>query len=400
MKIFTIAVFKMKEMLFSKSAVITMVILPIFFVYVIGGIYSKQQLEGGIPIALVDEDNSGYSVFLIDLLKEEDILRVIEVNLQEAYRMVEDNRVEGAYIIKENFQDTIKAGGYPHIQVLKSSAAYGADAIIEMIGSGVVRLQSNTRAANTIVTEYGRRGLIKEQDKENLWTEVFDRAESYWYPQQLMTLDYTSVYYDRQTEAGSLKIGFTEGPNGIIITFIALFLGFGLSSLLRERQEGTLKRLYILFSSSTPILVGNLLAMGLLAILQTLILLGSLYGFFDINLSISITWFFIILAAYIGLFLGIIFYLASFLNYSNSIQNIYAVGVMMLSMIGGCFWALDILPKPLQNLAMITPQGIAMASFRLVGIGEFSKVIFYCSSMLAFSLLLIFMSKKRLENYK
>lgn len=399
MKTITIAKVKIKELLSSKGFIIIMVILPIIFVYAIGSIYSPDYLAEGIPIAIVDEDNSEYSRFLIDLLKKEEIVKIIEVDEKRAYEMVANNGVEGAYLIKSDFEMLIKNNDYPKIEVMKSSASYGAEAISEIISSSVVRLISNARAANTVVGEYKNRGLIGEEDKEKLWQAVFDTSESYWYPQQLMQLDYTSVYYGTESESRGMIAGFTEGPIGILMTFLALFLGYGLISIVKEREEGTLRRLYIISSSSTAIVMGNAIAMFFLAIFHIVVLLSIFYYVLNIPFNISLGQITYMLAIYSLLWISVIIYLATMMNYSGGIQSIYAIGIMITSIIGGCFWSLDLLPKPMQVLAMLTPQGITMASLRFIELGEVTKVLKYASMMILVSLLLLTLAQRRLKHH-
>lgn len=399
MKILTIAQLKVKEILFSKSTFITMLILPLLFVYIIASTYSDENLTNGIPIALVDEDSSEYSRSLISFLKEEKVLKVMEMNLDKAEKMVANNQVEGAYIIKKDFETAIKKDDYPKVEVLKSTGAYGAEAITEIISSGVVRLLSNARAANIIVKEYEGRGLIADRDKEMLWQEVFDKSESYWYPKQLMELDYNSIYYGNETENNQVITGFTEGPIGIVIAFISLSIGFGLSSILKEREEGTLKRLYTIFSSPFPIIIGNVLAMLFTIFIQVILILTTTKYFFQISLGTFLHSIIFILIFYTTLLISMILYLATFDNYSSSIQSIYAGVMIITSMMGGCFWSLDLLPSELQRLAFFTPQGLAMVSLRFANMGDMSRVIVYCSIMFFMTILFIILSRKRLKYY-
>lgn len=398
LKILIIAKAKMKSMISSKVFILVMLILPMVFVYAIGTIYSPDYLSGGIPIAIVDEDHSQYSRFLMDLLKEEEIIQVIEVDEKTAYGMVADNVVEGAYVIKNGFEDLIRSNNYPSIEVIKSSGSYGAEAITEIISSGVVRLISNARAANTVVGEYKNRGLITDEEIEKLWQEVYEKSESYWYPQQLMELDYTAVYYGEEVEPRGIVAGATEGPIGILVSFLALFLGYGLISILKEREEGTLRRMYIISSSSMTIIIGNAVAMFLVAMFHVVILLSGFHYLLKISFGISLSQIILILAAYSLLWISMIIYLAAMVKHSNSIQSLYAVGVIITSMIGGCFWSLDLLPKPIQTLALFTPQGLTMVSMRFMELGEVTNAFRNIGMMFVVSCLLFVLAGRKLKH--
>ncbi|MCC5910964.1 MAG: ABC transporter permease [Clostridiaceae bacterium] len=393
MKSFSIAVVKIKKILFSSSILITMFVIPLFFIYAVGSIYAPATIQRGIPIAIVDEDNSEYSRFLISLLREEEVLSLQIMEEQEAIQLVRDNKVEGAYIIKKDFQDLIKSDNTPRVEVIKSTVAHGAEAIIEIIASGVVRLQSNARAANIVVQEYHQRGLV--EDRDILWQEVFEKSESYWYPQQLMQLDYASVHYGTDSREERNIVGFSEGPIGLILTFLPLFLGFGLTSILKEKQEGVLKRLLVICGSPKSIILGNFFAMVILTGIQTIILFGGKHLFFNTSTPMPMGYSSIILITYIALFSAIILYVSSFIKREEGIQGMYSTAIIITSMIGGCFWALDLLPKPLRALALLTPQGLAITAFNAGNIGDFLSMGIYAMVMMIIAILILLLTYKR-----
>lgn len=186
---------------------------------------------------------------------------------------------------------------------------------------------------------------------------------------------------------------------GIVVAFISLSLGFGLSSILKEKEDGTLKRLYITLSSPFPIIMGNILAMLFTTLIQVSLILGTMKYLFKIPLGISLYHIITIIMFYTALLISIILYLATFDEYISSIQGVYASGMIITSMVGGCFWSLDLLPLQLQKLALLTPQGLTMISLKLVNMGYMGKGYIYCGLMFLISILFISLSKKRLEYY-
>lgn len=399
MKTLTIASFKLKELLKSKSAWFTILILPVFFIFVAGGIYSPDITDQTIPIAIVDEDLSEFSRFLIELIKEEKLLEVIETELSHGLKLVKAHQVEGTYIIKGGFQDLIKKDLYPQLEVIKSSNSYGADAISEIIASGLVRLQSNARAANLIVREYEKQRTLTDQEKESLWEEVFNHSESYWVPEQLMQLDYQALYFNQETWEKNSIIGFSEGPFGVVLTFLALSGIFGLASIAKERESDTFKRLYLITNSTKALMMGNIMPLLLILSLQAYLLFSILIKFFGIYEGVSFLYLGLTLLGYILLISCGVVFLSSFSKKGVDLQNKYGILVLLSSIIGGSFWSVELMPSILRFMAILTPQGIGIEMFKMARLGNGRQVVIYFFIIVSASGLLLFLSEKRIRAF-
>ncbi|SCY01969.1 ABC transporter permease [Alkaliphilus peptidifermentans] len=399
MKTLNIAFFKLKALVKLKSAWLTILVIPIIFTFIAGGIYSPKTTAETIPIAIVDEDNSQYSNFLIGLIKEEGLLEVIEADIAYGLELVKDHKVEGTYIIKEGFQSLIRKDLNPQMEVIKSSNSYGADAISEIIASGLVRLQSNARAANIIIKEYEKRQELNDQEKERLWEEIFNHSEGYWYPQQLMKLDYQSLYFNQESADKGSPVGFSEGPFGVILVFIALSGIYGLGSFSNELKLGTFKRLYLITNSTRALIIGNLAPLVVILSLQASILFFALNKFYGIYTDISLLNLIITVLAYIILTACGVVLLSTFSIKESQLQNRYAIFVLISSIVGGSFWSVDLMPSNLKMVAGLTPQGITMEMFKMANLGNLKMLMIYFVAIIIVSLLLLLLSKKRIETY-
>lgn len=394
-----IAKLRIKMLFYSTKNIITLFIFPLVLIYLIGFIYSPQTLKQ-IPIAVVDEDLSEYSQSLISLVKDHKILDVTVTSEEEARELVRRNRIEGAYIIKEGFEEFIRKDANPKIIVLKSAAAIGADGISEIVVSGVIRLQSNARAANIVINEYGKREFLRKYNKEQLWQEVFDASESYWYPEQLMKLEHKQVNSDTILGDEPTGVGITQfsaGPIGIILMFLALSLGYVFSMLHKEKKQGTLKRLYLVSSGKRDILLGYIFSMVLLLIVQSYFLILISNQVFKISFEVSHLLLSSVIFLYCIYISSIVLSIAIGINSSSPWNNYYALTVVITSMIGGSFWSIELLSEPLKKIALLTPQGLTLQILRLARLGEVRLVLLYCILMLLISCMLFVYSRKKLS---
>ncbi|KAB3530751.1 ABC transporter permease [Alkaliphilus serpentinus] len=397
MKILIITLFKLKGLLKSRTAWLTVFIIPLLFTLLAGSIYSPKTASDRIPIAIVDEDNSQFSRFLIELIKNEELLEVLETDEEHGLNLVKEHKVEGTYIIKKGFQAEIKKDSNPEIDVLKSSNSYGADAISEIIASGLVRLQSNARAANIIVKEYDKERSLTEDEKEKLWMEVYNHSESYWYPQQLMKLEYQSLYLNQTSDEKTNIVGFSEGPFGVLITFLALSGIYGLGAFSKEHKSESFKRLYLITNSSKTLILGNIIPLLIILSFQGCILFYTLNQFFDLYLDVSYIYLTITVFAYLLLISSLVILISTFSYRGENLQNKYSIFVILSSVIGGSFWSVDLMPKILQRLALFTPQGITMEMFKMTVLNNFNGVVLYFIMIVAAALLLMIISNIRIK---
>ncbi|QUH26990.1 ABC transporter permease [Serpentinicella alkaliphila] len=395
MKALLIAKLRIKLILKSPRNIVSLFLFPLILIYLISYIYSPNTVST-VPIAVVDKDISGYSKILISLIKENDVISVLETNEENARELIRKNKIEGAYIIEHGFEELIKGDKYPKITVLKSGAAIGADTISEIIASGVVRLLSNARAANIVVSEYEWRG-ITYLSKDVLWQNVFDTSESYWYPEQLMKLKHRQINGAVEIGGDSLgNMGLGSGYIGIIITFLVLSLGYIFTTIVTEKREGTLIRLYLSLSEM-EIILGYLLSMMFFLIVQILILHLIFSKVFNIFYGIPIYSFFIIMLLYSIYISSIVMTIAIRMNITESLNSYYSIVVILTSIVGGCFWPVELLSRPFQYIALFTPQGLFLYIIKLTRIGAYFEVIAYSLLIITISILLIRYSAKKLS---
>lgn len=147
-----------------------------------------------------------------------------------------------------------------------------------------------------------------------------------------------------------------------------------------------------------PIIVGNLVAMVVLGAIQitTLLLLSS--KVFGITILGPIQYLSLIFVGYMVLVLGLVIFFASWSRSNQSFNNNYSLFIVVTSLLGGCFWSIDIGGETLKTISLITPQGLAMEAFKLAALGETSKVLLYFIIMIIVSIILLLMSNSRLIN--
>jgi len=188
-KALELAGYRLKMIVGDRLCLALMVLLPLAAVLVAGAVGSRQGTA--VPIAVVDHDRSTYSRLVIERLQGRGAVQVTEMAEAEAVRRVRAGRLEAAYIIAPGFEDRIRAGEPSGlVEIVKSPASLAAELIGEYLAGEAVRLASNVMAADNVVGEYARMGLVDAAGEDALWLAAWRHTDAQWEPAPLMRMDY------------------------------------------------------------------------------------------------------------------------------------------------------------------------------------------------------------------
>ncbi|MBP1969085.1 ABC-2 type transport system permease protein [Virgibacillus natechei] len=178
---------------------------------------------------------------------------------------------------------------------------------------------------------------------------------------------------------------------GILLLFTSAKL---VSMMLDDRVSGALLRIGASPVTHLQYLWQNLLAYSLLLILQSgaMIIGGMLYGhtlhepgllfllyavFSLTAISFSLAWF------------------ALFRHKETAFSILFGL-IILISMAGGLFWPIDLMPDIMQKLVMVLPTyWLAEAQFILVGSGDLSDLFIPIGFLLLFTVIFLLGGSKR-----
>jgi ABC-2 type transport system permease protein len=103
-----------KKIIKNPKSLLVLVILPVLFTFIIGGVYCKTYIYD-IPIAVVDKDNSYLSRKIISEFDNNKYLKVIEYedNKKGINELIQERKVYGGLIIPKDFFENVKEGNAP-----------------------------------------------------------------------------------------------------------------------------------------------------------------------------------------------------------------------------------------------------------------------------------------------
>lgn len=167
------------------------------------------------------------------------------------------------------------------------------------------------------------------------------------------------------TETSTVK----PSPGDTLIPGFAVYFVFFMangvaSTLLAERQEGTLRRMLTTPVSRSQVLVGKLMARGLMGMIQTALLF--LVGHFWLNLHLNNSPVGLILTALATIFCatGLGLLIATMGKTMEQIQGMTTMVLLMLGFLSGTLVPRQFLPESMQKISRITPHAWALDAYQ------------------------------------
>jgi len=332
----------------DRGLLAILLLLPILLGSLFAGLNLMLATEEGDPnilldVILVNQDSGTFGSEISKSIQAIDQLNVTIIDTVEAAeQQVSEGKVAAAIIIPADFSQKIDSYTPTEIEVIIDPAQAETASIV----AGIM----NQVAGEVTIwgeIQYGIRTILGE-------SEVMAQAS----PEELRGIEaqnlgviMTQLNELRRNPAISVLSEDLEGvqvQGGIelfitflfpafTVMFIFFIVGSESSSLLQEREAGTLRRLLAAPIPRWTVVAGKMLAYGLLVCLQVTILFTLGYVVFDISLGsdplalIVIT----ILVAFVAVSMGMV--VAAFAKTSKQADNVGMILAFVFAGIGGAF---------------------------------------------------------------
>jgi ABC-2 type transport system permease protein len=354
----------------NRSTYLQSFIVPIVMMFILGIAISDQSPV--LHLDVVDEDQTEHSVEFIQAIRDTKGDTLVEVCLYGSDKNAESCDLEADAAYEKVGEDRIKEGSTTAILMIPVGfgAALEAGESIELIYQSSDQFNAPTitrTAVETAISEVGGSALIARigvetaeeflggssaSDLSELQTEA--RAGLQNPPAQLVT---------KSTGKNPNQVfGASQSVPGIGTMFV-LFSLTGLAiSLVLEREQGTLQRLFTLPAPKSHIVIGKVLGAFFFGVIQFTV-------FVVVGILMKVDWgsnylaiALVVLAyCFAGTALG--FAMATLVRTSNQAGGISTLIVLTLAPLGGAWWPLEIVPESMQTVGHISPIAWAMDGF-------------------------------------
>jgi len=363
----------------DRAALILSFIVPIVFFSIFAGIFGAQRSKTPrTTLAVADEDRSERSRQLIEALRAESALKIVEspkddpkkFDAASAEAYVREGNAPVAPVIPKgfgNWQTNFESTeGAPAFRLLADSA----DPIADQVASGLLQKTIMTGMPDVMMT-----GGVDAVDKWSGGLSPAQRATIQQNMDQFKALR-TTPGSAKASRGELIKIAKTdimgENKSNVVVALYAagigvMFLLFTASNaggaLLEEAESGTLDRILTTRVNMTTLLLGKLAYLWTLGFMQlcVMFLWGALV--FKLDLFHHLPGFFMIAipTTFCTSAFGLL--LASFCRTRAQLGAISTLVVLTVSALGGSMFPRFMMPEKLQKAGLVLFNSWALEGF-------------------------------------
>ena len=360
MKIITIA-WKDALLRFSdRTELLFFIILPVVFTYLLSG-GAPQASEDRIPLLVVDQDGTGLSAELVAALSNFEGLELRIVSPEEAERGFAEDEAPAWVTIPNGFERELLAGREGRLDLRRIPNDTRADAAERAISTAAGQVNRILAAARTSLAEVERIAPFSaEGERQAFFMQSLAEARKAFQSAP------SRVTVTRPDTTGASNRPYDQGMQasaGQMITWVMIPL-LGTSGLFAyERRQRTLQRMLTTSTQKAVILLGAIAGQLGMALVQITLLigfgalvLGLPWGRSPAGLSVMALSFGLASVA-LGTMLG------TFIKTEKQASNLSIMLGMVLALLGGCWWPIELFPQVMRTAALALPTTWAMQGF-------------------------------------
>jgi ABC-2 type transport system permease protein len=326
----------------DPRTLVLVIVMPMLQLFLLG--YAATTDVKNISLAVWDQSQSQPSRALLDAFRAANYFSIdYQVGSGEEYKeLIEQGKIRAALIIPPDYEVRLVEGSAQVSLVLD-----GSDATVGGTALSTARLIGQSYATKVLTEQAALTG------RSSSFNPPLDVRTQVWYNPDLI-----AAYFN------------VPGVIGMILYFITTLLTA--SSIVRERERGTIEQLIVTPIRSWELVVGKILPYSILALIDMVEVLIIGHWWFkvpikgDLGLIFALSGLFLISSLGIGLFASTV---------ANTQQEAFiTVMVTMLPSIflSGFFFPIEAMPRFLQYVSAIVPLRYYLVIIRallLKGVG-------------------------------
>jgi len=347
MQMLTMVAYQLKLMFRNRIAILATISVPLLLTYLFS---FSQGSDGKMVLYVADLDQSTYSTQLINMLNSNNNVEVKTASEDTIKAKVDSQDLPLGLVIGQGFGHHLNNENNAQVRIIKNFET-SSSAMLEQVITGSLEMVKQVVKDS----QYASQALSLDADK--LAMNVFEN---------LKTSDQITV--NDQT----LENGKTNQDNATVrlIGFLVMFIWFvvvqGLRTFIDEREDKTFHRII-----STPIsyfkhFISKMLASYLFGIILILVILITGQYILKVKIADHYLAVGIVFAAYLFALTAITLVVVPFMKDQKQFTASTSILIAVTGILGGSFFPMEIAPKFMQNISMITPERWAIQTLKAV----------------------------------
>ncbi|WP_054717856.1 ABC transporter permease [Marinifilum fragile] len=353
---FTIAIKDIKQYFKDKTAVFLSLLLPIalitIFALMYGGI-GKSEKSRPVNLLFTDQDKTDLSQEVFSTLDAEEGLKLESKTYQEAETLIKKGKRTAVLVLYKGFQDSVEAGKKIPMELFYDEAKEIEMGLLQQaLWSnlfGITMKKGIKGKVNTWIKD--KNPDLSDSELEDIQAQVaeqfdgFNNSEEQSEIEENSELPMTALVGEKKNR----NLGLVQAIAGIAIMMLLFSVSASGASLLKEKEDGTFRRLLIAPISPSGILYGKMLSTLFMAVLQLTVMF--LYSWLALGLDIFINLpaliLMILCAAIACSSFGI--FMASVCKSRKQVESLSTLIILVISAIGGSMMPLFFMPAIMKN---------------------------------------------------
>ncbi len=340
----------------SFAELVFFIILPITFTFLMAGGTPSGEEDPRVRLVVVDQASTSISREIIAELDKSTAVMPEVLTLEEAQSQFDSRRASVLLIIPAGLDLGAIQDGSAQVDIRQLPNSLNVTVAERAVQTAIRRVSSAVNAANMAVKEAETNGsFASETERQAYFDDALKTAQSLQAeaPERVTVIEGTTpdtVEYDPRANQSA----------GQLITWVFIPL-FGISAMFAyERQQGTLRRILTTPTSKATYLLGTIMGQVAMALVQMTLLI--LFGIFVMELPWGrepLALFIIMLtstlaAGAIGTTMG------TFIKSEGQANGLSIMAGMVMALMGGCWYPLELFPPAIQTAVKILPTTWAM----------------------------------------
>jgi ABC-2 type transport system permease protein len=330
-------------------------ILPVLFTLILSG-GTGASSDNRVQLAVVNQALTPLSAELIAALENSESIRPELMTLENGENRFDSRRISALLIIPAGFEQSVLESGSLTLELRQQPnnlnalvAQRAVQAAISRVGQAVEIARRSLAQAENI------RAFSSTADRQDYFNEALTSAQSLLddSPDRISEIQGNTpdqIEYDPRANSSA----------GQLITWVFIPL-IGLSELFAyERQKGTLRRILTTPTHKATYIFGTIFGQVLIAMAQMTLLVGFGILVMKLNWGQNIPGLVVMLvtgalaAAALGTMLG------TFVKTAAQAQGLSIMLGMVMALMGGCWYPLELFPQVVRNIVKVLPTTWAM----------------------------------------
>jgi ABC-type multidrug transport system permease subunit len=342
------------------------IVIAILFAALIGSLYSDAENSTKIKIGYVDYSNTEFSKEVIRNLHKNELLNPIETTFEKGTKKIKKGEIEALFVIKAEAEEMVYEGDFDElIELYYLSNNYLSPIIGDVFVGEMLEEISIITAINYLEEVIG-----DKTNKEAILKSAYDygqelakdRKKDYY-----VNIEFFSFSEDMKLANENInnQLIYHQMILGIILSFLCFFVLFAATSIVKDEENTLIQKIVISKTPKGVIIMGDYLSI-VISSTSIALLFSAISAYFSKSFVRTLYFNSIILILFIGSFSALIIMLTKLFRNVSSFVVMGAALILIIGIISGCFFNIDLSLPIIKSIAFFTPSYQALN--RLMGV--------------------------------